>query len=229
MAHHVPPMEIEKEPQPVEVKHMTNPTAPWSAEAQEISTTVDGVQVRGVITHRSGSDIDVRITSPYQNISRGLHIPYFARKVHSFIGSRGDEAAVHLLRGIYEIAGFIAVNHPGLSDEFARLNADIDQMKSEIDELNDRKANLRAALKHGELDARIYETELSRIRRLFRECKNMISRRIGDFFESHFPMPVPEGTREDVIAIMEGRADLMPGIDASSPGADAEREDHQHL
>lgn len=38
---------------------------------EPIRVTVDGQEVERIITHRSGSDITVRITEPYQHVSDG--------------------------------------------------------------------------------------------------------------------------------------------------------------
>ena len=59
----------------------------------KIKITINGQEVEGQVTHRCASDITVKITKPYQNVSRGLHIPYFARPCTSFDSDFGDKTA----------------------------------------------------------------------------------------------------------------------------------------
>ena len=69
-----------------------------------------GAKVEGTIIFRSESDIEVRITKPFQGLSWGLHIPYFARPVRSFTTTCGESTAKRLLENLYELGGYIHEN-----------------------------------------------------------------------------------------------------------------------
>ncbi len=194
---------------------MTEERAAEHRKAQEISVTVDGVEVRGVITHRSASDIDVSITSPYRNISGGLHIMYLASAVFSFEGQYGDERAEDTLRSIYRIGRFVEQELPGLRERYAAVMAEIDRLNiSDVRESQwKRRLELRALLRRGEIDARSYQKELAGIRKVMRSCEDQADGLIRQFFDENFPMIVPGapcwGTAGDVRAILEGRAGLL--------------------
>jgi hypothetical protein len=52
---------------------------------------IDDIEVEGILTHRPSSDIGIRIEKPYQNISGGCHILWFARPFGFFDGDDGDQ------------------------------------------------------------------------------------------------------------------------------------------
>ena len=89
---------------------------------QEICIFVDRKKITGVITFRCESDISVRITSPYDGLTGGLHIPYFARAYSSFRGKHGDETALDLLKKLETLGSYIKENRdfliPQLSIHF---------------------------------------------------------------------------------------------------------------
>ena len=51
----------------------------------KITTTFDGIKIKGEITYLSSSDISVIITSPFTGLKSGIHIPGFARPVGLFM------------------------------------------------------------------------------------------------------------------------------------------------
>ena len=77
---------------------------------QEVTIEVDGIKVKGQITHRSEPDISITISSPYQGLSNGLHIPYFSRPIHSFLTEYGDRTAENLLKYLYELGSYMEEN-----------------------------------------------------------------------------------------------------------------------
>jgi len=85
---------------------------------QEVSIRVGGVEVLGLITYRSEADITIKINSPYQGLTGGLHIPYFSRPFNSFLSSYGDSTAKHLLQNLYELGHFLKENR-----DFLRLQS----------------------------------------------------------------------------------------------------------
>ncbi len=77
---------------------------------EEVTINVGGIEVSGQITHRSEADISIRIDSPYQGLTRGLHIPYFSRPYNSFLTSYGESTARHLLKELYELSLYLHEN-----------------------------------------------------------------------------------------------------------------------
>ena len=77
---------------------------------QTVTITADGITVKGQIIHRSDADINIRIISPYQGLSRGLHIPYFSRPTNSFLTSYGESTAEYLLKELYKLGRFLQEN-----------------------------------------------------------------------------------------------------------------------
>ena len=93
--------------------------------SENITIVVDGTNVKGEIVQRSGSDIEVRITSPYQGISRGMHIPYFARvnPARDYRGPYGDETAVGLLKDLFLLGKFVEENTGILKTRLVEMDA----------------------------------------------------------------------------------------------------------
>ena len=74
----------------------------------KVNIVVDGVNVEGIITLINKWDINVKITAPYKNKSRGRHIAYFARTHISYmkdekISEDGLKTARGLLKELYMI------------------------------------------------------------------------------------------------------------------------------
>ena len=55
-------------------------------------------------------NIAITISSPYQGLSNGLHIPYFSRPIHSFLTEYGDRTAENLLKYLYELGSYMEEN-----------------------------------------------------------------------------------------------------------------------
>jgi len=81
---------------------------------EAISTEHKGVHIDGKIIFRTGSDIDIKILQPYQNLTTGSHIPYFARPYGSFLGEYGDRSAKEMLTELYELGLYLDKNFESL-------------------------------------------------------------------------------------------------------------------
>ncbi len=68
-----------------------------------VSLRMDGTEVKGKFISRTSRDIEVEITSPYKNLSTGLHIPYFMANKRSYNGKYGEIRAKDILKELYEI------------------------------------------------------------------------------------------------------------------------------
>ena len=101
------------------------------SKGQELSIKVDGVEARGSIFHRSEADIGIRILSPYQGFSTGLHIPYFSRPYHSFLTEYGDRTAENLLKYLFELSLYMKENRKFIDLQFALHLQGDDYLSSE--------------------------------------------------------------------------------------------------
>jgi len=172
----------------------------------KIKIIIDGQEVEGEITHRSASDINVKITKPYKEVSRGLHIPCFARSCRSFDSKLGDEIAKDLLKSIYHLCEFTIDNLDSLTRQYCQSKKRIKCL--EADNISGRvfkskRLQLRELLKSGQIDNVEYQKLLTPIRKAnekFELEKNLIWNR---FFEENFPTIVPADTRNDVLSILE--------------------------
>jgi len=83
-----------------------------SVMSESISIVVDGMNVEGEIVHRSGSDIEVRITSPYQGFREECTSPTLLASTlqTDYRGPHGDETAVGLLKDLFLLGNFVEEN-----------------------------------------------------------------------------------------------------------------------
>ena len=172
----------------------------------KIQTTIDGQKVEGQITHRSASDISVKIIHPYQDVSSGLHIPYFAKSHKRFDSDFGDKTAKDLLKSIYHLCTFIFENMDSLIDEYLEFKKRIKFLEAKLVSeyvFKSKRLQLRKQLRSGEIDNLEYQKRLTPIRKeyeKFERKKNLIW---NGFFEEYFPMIVPVTTRDDILRIIE--------------------------
>ena len=176
--------------------------------SESISMVVDGMNVEGEIVHRSGSDLEVRITSPYQGISRGMHIPYFARAdpARDYRGPHGDGTALGLLKSLFLLGKFLEEDMCILKTRLVEMDAAIASLDQERfsreSVFREVRRDLRARLLSGSLDNKVYQQLLVQAKKKVETHRDEIWRLGGDFFEWNFPMIVPVGTRDDVLAIL---------------------------
>lgn len=175
---------------------------------ESVSIEVDGTQVEGAILHRSRADIVVRIVSPYQGVTTGLHIPYFglANPANDFRGPHGDRTAVRLLDDLYRICAHVENNKEVLKTQAAEMdraieNLDCDRFLPES-AFREIRRELRSQLRGGHIDSNSYQRRLSQAKKRLREREREIWRLEEDFFKVNFPMIVPVGTRDEVLAIL---------------------------
>ncbi len=172
----------------------------------KIKITINGQEVEGEITYRCASDITVKITKPYQDVSRGLHIPYFARPYASFDSDFGNKTAKDLLECIYHLCIFIFENLDALTEEYLQIKKQIRYLEAKsISELTfkSKRLHFRKLLRSGNIDNKEYQKQLTPIRKEYEKFelkKSLIWRR---FFEEQFPMVVPIGTKNEVLKILE--------------------------
>lgn len=172
----------------------------------KIQTTIDGQEVEGEITYRCASDITVKITKPYQDVSRGLHIPYFGRPYASFDSDYGDKTAKYLLESVYRICKFTFENLDSLIAQYLKIEKRIKHLETRnISEwvFKSKRLKLRKLLRSGEIDNIEYQKQLIRIKKAYEEFELKKNQIWYGFFEEYFPMIVPVTTRDDILRIIE--------------------------
>ena len=172
----------------------------------KIALTINGQEVEGEITHRSASDINVKITNPYQDVSKGLHIPIFARPYRSFDTELGDEIAKELLESIYRLCTFIFENFDTLTKEYLQIKKRIKHLEiKSVSEwtFKSKRLQLRKLLRSDKINNIEYQKRLTSIRKeyeIFELKKSIIW---SGFFAEQFPMVVPEDTKNEVLRLLE--------------------------
>jgi len=164
----------------------------------KISIFVEDTEAEGEITHRSASDITVKITKPFSNISTGSHIPYFARAHKSFNGQYGDSVAELLLKNLYDIG------HHMDSETFS-IREKLDSAKDHIinfpvqfntEDFNAKRRELKQLLKQNKLDSKEYQQQLTLLRLKTEDFSLKVDEIMDAFFDDNFPMCIPHGIKE---------------------------------
>ena len=176
--------------------------------SESVSISVEGVTVEGEVTHRSNRDIALRIASPYQGLTTGRHIAAFARipPERDYRGPHGDETVASLLSELYRLGKFVEKNERPLRSRVAEMDAAIERLdrerflpKSGFQEV---RRDLRTRLRNGSLDSKVYQRLLVQARRKVEARQREVRHLEEDFFKTNFPMIVPVGTRDEVLAIL---------------------------
>lgn len=176
-----------------------------------IRVSIGGVEVSGVV-RRYPYDFTVTIKEPYRNLTSGLHIPYFARGHLSFDGEYGNTRILQILEELYALGKY-------LEKEKDRLQAIIRGYEGVGDGspleaavgIEGQKKELKKRLRKGEITSREYQEYLSPLHQGVEKCEQKAWAKLDSFFEDHFPMLVPAGTRENVVAILKGKKSLVIG------------------
>jgi hypothetical protein len=173
-----------------------------------IRIKIDRQKVQGEITHRSANDITVKITKPYQGVSRGMHLPHFAASHKRFDRAFGDKVAKDLLKNIYHLCKFVFENIHSLTDRFLRTKKRIKFLELQgVSEwvFKGRKLQLRKLLRDGKIDNLEYQKRLTSLRKAYEKFAHKRDLIWNGFFDEYFPMIVPVNTRADVLRILENK------------------------
>lgn len=124
-------------------------------EDKHIRKVINGTEVEGIILQCSDSEIEVKITKPFSDVSKGLHIPCSARENKTYLSANGYYTADRLLTELYVICQYINDNKKMLNERLGLVKQN--------------EANLE------------------------------------NFFYECFPVIIPNGTREEVLAYIESQ------------------------
>ncbi|MEY4591399.1 MAG: hypothetical protein RIR18_294 [Pseudomonadota bacterium] len=160
----------------------------------EINLLIDGIPVRGEITHRSTRDIGVQICAPYKNFSAKRHIPSMAAGYRSFIGTKGDLVAEELLRERYVICQYLDTHFVALATELAAF--------LEQSEYPAQQADLTAKLKGARHESPLKNQHLKGLKR---NIDTLLEAQLVAFLDSVFPMQISKNMAEFILAAIQGK------------------------
>jgi hypothetical protein len=171
----------------------------------KIEIGIDGITVRGEILYRSSRDFDIKIISPFKNLSGGCHIPVFAALHHTFNSEYGDEAIADELHFLYDLGKILKSESENLNRALKQLRQDIEKISAEmVTEKEFRKIRLllRKQVKNGDIDNKQYQELTGPLRKETEKLELQISLLKDSFFEDNFPMIIPVGVRDEIIDIL---------------------------
>ncbi len=178
----------------------------------ELRIDVDGVELRGVFTIREPYRIEIRMTHPYRNLSRSLHISGIARAYRTFDGPYGAERGEDLLREIHELARELAPRLDELREAWALAREDRETL---LAPWRDTLIGERRAIGRG-LEAHTLEPGDLRGWRERREAlEAAIARFPRAFLQAELTSVLPWGAEGQVLDLLEARTSLFPDAPAS--------------
>lgn len=166
--------------------------------------------MEGEVVHYSAADINVKIIKPFENISTGLHIPYFSRPYHSFEGDYGEATAEYLLKKLYDIGCY-------LNSEMVKIRENFDHAKKIISNIPNKFGNeafkrkrkeLKQSLKRDECSSKAYQKELALLRKKQKKFNEKTNGIMDAFLSDSFPMIIPYGMRKQILDLIEGKKHL---------------------
>ncbi|MGI6549531.1 MAG: hypothetical protein ACOX4Q_05725 [Syntrophomonadales bacterium] len=162
-----------------------------------------GGAITGRITYLRPNQINVEITSPYQGITSGRHIPYFSMRPGrkrfeemtekgAMITDYGIERAKEILQEIYDACHYIESNLASLKPECSRRWQEVLASHAGEDFLDkaaftQEKKRIKAAWKAGDFDQQQYALKIQKLHQRLRRYEKMISEAesaIGDILYS---------------------------------------------
>lgn len=159
---------------------------------------------------QTSSSLEVSITKPYRNLSRRAAISFFARH-KPFVGAHGEEMAVRTLTDLYRLGCYLEEEMGRLRAEYRGVKAAIDALPGGVDAGAYREARkrLRQQLREGQLGSKAYQEALQALRKRQQDFEGQVEDIRSDYVERCIPFEF-FGCRipPDVLAIIEGRADL---------------------
>jgi hypothetical protein len=172
---------------------------------REIQIFVKGVRVMGSIRHLSSRDICVEILEPYQGVSTGRHIPYFAAPHVSFTGEYGMKRAKQLLKQIYKICVEAELHAPKL----AKVVEQWDLLKAKTREVSEQnrlqKIELRKQFRAGKIAQTHYQNALRSMEIELTDYHIKTSALFREKVQPFFTEIISIGTDEMVMKLIKDR------------------------
>src|ERR1039457_6005193 len=116
---------------------MDNP----NAEFPTISAVVEGVIITGKIIYHSQKDMVVEIITPFKDVHRGIHVPWFS--TNFLEGERAVSMGLWLLTSTYEICEFAKNNKVVLLERLEITKSEIQKHDEILNSLAQQKVDLK--------------------------------------------------------------------------------------
>jgi len=173
---------------------------------ERIKVTVGDQVVIGEIQHRTPNDIEVMLIHPFKgNIRAGSSIPTFARRAKTFNGEYGIHVAEQLTRRIFGY--YSAIHSDELATQLAWNNyfALANPLSMEIRSLENEQKQLRVLFRQSQLSQTAYQSALRATREKIFERTENLELLFDCLLQPLFPVPVPYGTRSDILKYLDQR------------------------
>ncbi len=92
---------------------------------------VEGVEVEGAILTLNDRNIDIEIVKPYQDLSGGRSIPYFAIQHISKYTDDNGYSAGYILKELYQLGKFIELNKVKLKQKYFQYKQELGKLQKE--------------------------------------------------------------------------------------------------
>ena len=171
-----------------------------------ITMVIDRTNVKGEIIHRSSYSITIKILEPYEEFTSGLNITRYARASRSYNGEYGDEACVYILEDLYKSSKFFYKNIDNLRLKLEDTERSIEEKAQNLMtniKFREKRSELKKRLKSGEIDSKTYQKNLSILKKLNRQCKEIQDGLIDKFFKSNFTFATRYDFRDQAINILK--------------------------
>jgi len=177
-----------------------------------VKMLIDNTEIEGIVSHCCSCDFTIKIIKPFQNISSGSHIPYFARGHMTFESEYGDKSILQTLQYLYILGKYLDKEMNNLKEKLNYFNDIIAKFSSEMinkDEYKIKRIELRKRLRDGKIKNTEYQKLLTPFRKESEQLELKIWEQMDSFFEENFSMVVPIDTREEVMDIIKCKKSLI--------------------
>ncbi len=158
---------------------------------RSITTSVNGTQLTGYLSHVSASDITVKMEHPYKDLSTGVHIPYFGMLerrrfvLDGKITERAYKSAEGLLMELYGIGSSVEKHRKEMLKLLPKYVVEKNKVDNNLVALNTEKRSYRNLYKNAQITQREYQEHLKRISKerfsLESGLRNLFKRMFGEY------------------------------------------------
>jgi len=178
----------------------------------KIKIVVDDIKIEGEVIHRYSRDFEIKITSPFLNLTGGSHIPYFADHSRTFDGEYGDRRIEGTLKSLYKMGKFLAKNMEKIKKEYQLVRKELNEIEEKgltEEKFKVKRLALRKDMRKGKITSKQYQKLLTPLRKKYEELNCNTHLKIGKFFDTNFPMCIPYDTEKKITAILEGQLEFI--------------------
>ena len=169
-----------------------------------IKIVVDNKPVTGEILHHSSRDLDVRITKPYEGITKGVTIPIGATQSKTFEGEHGYQKAKELLEELYNLCQELVNNKENLKSALPDYEKEKTHLKQSQADLEKQKSDSKNQLKDGIINHQDYQKTITSLNKKIENLYDEIDELFEKYFQKHLSQTVPSSSRDEVIDFIKG-------------------------